>query len=171
VESTFRLVRISATAILALAALLIAGTSVAWPAPTALAAVASCDSLKTLSLENAVIDSASIVSASAIAAAFGSPATQVPATCRVHATVSHPGANDRIGVDIWMPVVGWNGRFVGIGGGGYAGGFKLRLSILLEEEIIARIDGRSPSASSKMGAKHLSGDTALRQREYLRNSY
>jgi feruloyl esterase len=36
--------------------------------------------------------------------------------------VSHPGANDRIGIDVWMPLEGWNGRFVGVGGGGYSGG-------------------------------------------------
>jgi hypothetical protein len=104
------------------AAVLVIGTSVAWPVAAVMPAAASCDSLKTLSLPNAVIDSASVVPASTIGAAPSAPATKVPATCRVHATVSHPGANDRIGIDVWMPVDGWNGRFLGVGGGGYAGG-------------------------------------------------
>jgi feruloyl esterase len=45
-----------------------------------------------------------------------------PATCRVHATVTHPPAGDTVNIDVWLPVSGWNGRFQGVGGGGYAGG-------------------------------------------------
>jgi Tannase and feruloyl esterase len=30
--------------------------------------------------------------------------------------------NDRIGVDVWMPVNGWNGRFQGVGGGAFLAG-------------------------------------------------
>ena len=38
----------------------------------------------------------------------------------MHATVNTPGVTDQIGIDVWMPVEGWNGRFQGVGGGGYS---------------------------------------------------
>ncbi|MBV9580994.1 MAG: tannase/feruloyl esterase family alpha/beta hydrolase [Chloroflexi bacterium] len=37
----------------------------------------------------------------------------------MHATVQTPGAGDHIGVDVWMPLRGWNGRFQGVGGSGF----------------------------------------------------
>ncbi len=40
----------------------------------------------------------------------------------MHATVNTPGVTDQIGIDVWMPVEGWNGRFQGVGGGGYSTG-------------------------------------------------
>src|SRR5687768_3260180 len=43
-------------------------------------------------------------------------------SCRVTATVTHPPAADRIQVFIALPVKGWNGRFIGTGGGGFSGG-------------------------------------------------
>lgn len=35
---------------------------------------------------------------------------------------THPGWNDRINVEIWLPLDNWNGRFQGVGGGGYRTG-------------------------------------------------
>ena len=52
----------------------------------------------------------------------GLPPTPVVETCRVHATVTTPGVNDQIGVDVWMPVSGWNGRFQGVGGSAFIAG-------------------------------------------------
>jgi hypothetical protein len=43
-------------------------------------------------------------------------------SCRVTALVTHPPAPDRIRVWIGLPMKGWNGRFMGTGGGGFAGG-------------------------------------------------
>jgi len=42
--------------------------------------------------------------------------------CRVVATVRHPPATDQVRVYVALPVQGWNGRFLGTGGGGFAGG-------------------------------------------------
>jgi feruloyl esterase len=33
--------------------------------------------------------------------------------------VTTPGADDHVGVDVWMPLSGWNGRFQGVGGSGF----------------------------------------------------
>jgi feruloyl esterase len=43
-------------------------------------------------------------------------------SCRVRATVTHPPAGCRVRVFIALPSKDWNGRFLGTGGGGYAGG-------------------------------------------------
>jgi len=42
----------------------------------------------------------------------------VPPFCRVVA-VSTPSEQSTIGVEIWLPLSGWNGRFLGTGNGGY----------------------------------------------------
>ena len=52
----------------------------------------------------------------------GSPIADVPAHCAVTLYLTHPGAGDHVLVDVWMPTSGWNGRFEGTGGGGYAAG-------------------------------------------------
>ncbi|KAF9246096.1 hypothetical protein DTO006G1_62 [Penicillium roqueforti] len=43
--------------------------------------------------------------------------------CNVTVTHTHPGWNDTITTQVWLPLEGWNGRFQGLGGGGYATGF------------------------------------------------
>jgi len=43
-------------------------------------------------------------------------------SCRVRATVTHPPAQCRVRVFVALPMKGWNGRFLGTGGGGYQGG-------------------------------------------------
>src|SRR5262245_16089828 len=43
-------------------------------------------------------------------------------SCRVRATVTHPPTGCRVKVFMALPTKGWNGRFQGTGGGGYAGG-------------------------------------------------
>ncbi|KAF2099399.1 tannase and feruloyl esterase [Rhizodiscina lignyota] len=42
--------------------------------------------------------------------------------CEVIVTLSHPGANDKVSVQVWLPIGTWNGRFVGTGGQGWAAG-------------------------------------------------
>ena len=40
--------------------------------------------------------------------------------CRVVATVStQPG--EHVGIELWLPRAGWNGRFLGLGSGGFGG--------------------------------------------------
>jgi feruloyl esterase len=41
-----------------------------------------------------------------------------PPFCRI-VVMSTPSALSRIGVEIWLPLSGWNGRFLGTGNGGY----------------------------------------------------
>jgi tannase/feruloyl esterase len=45
-----------------------------------------------------------------------------PASCRVTLTVTHPPAGDAVTVWVHLPTDTWNGRFQGMGGGGFRGG-------------------------------------------------
>lgn len=74
--------------------------------------VRACESLTSFSLPNTTIESAVVEPA----------AGTRPAFCRVTATVTHPPAGDKVRVFIGLPASGWNGRFEGVGGGGFSGG-------------------------------------------------
>src|SRR5262245_32836005 len=50
------------------------------------------------------------------------PIPGMPAFCELTVTLTHPGANDRVKVAVWLPTNTWNGRFQGTGGGGFAAG-------------------------------------------------
>src|SRR5262249_1465414 len=53
-------------------------------------------------------------------AALTSPFADLPAFCRVTAILT-PSSDSNIKVELWMPVSGWNGKFVIPGNGGFAG--------------------------------------------------
>src|SRR5580658_2869690 len=72
-------------------------------------AVRSCESLAMVTLPNTTIESAVV-----------DPSN--PGICRVTAITTHPPAGDKVKIWVGIPTSGWNGRFVGIGGGGFAGG-------------------------------------------------
>jgi feruloyl esterase len=93
------------------------------PAP---ASAATCESIGALKLPNTTITVASSVAAGAFTPAKP-PALPIPASyqnlpafCRVAATVK-PTTDSDIKFEVWMPAAGWNGKFVGVGNGGYSG--------------------------------------------------
>jgi Tannase and feruloyl esterase len=45
---------------------------------------------------------------------------KLPAFCRVIAR-SHPTTDSDIKIEVWLPLAGWNGKFLGQGNGGFAG--------------------------------------------------
>src|SRR5438093_792101 len=89
---------------------------------------ATCESLKSLSLENGTITSAESVAAGQ----FSLPATgrggaqqnnafkQLPAFCRVAATLK-PSSDSEIKIEVWLPVSNCNGKYQAVGNGGWAG--------------------------------------------------
>jgi TonB family protein len=88
---------------------------------------ASCDSLVALKLPQTIITSAQQVAAGAFVppGAAQDPGSRfnsknLPAFCRVTATVK-PAADSDIKIEVWMPLTGWNGRYRGVGNGGFAG--------------------------------------------------
>src|SRR5690606_3503129 len=50
----------------------------------------------------------------------GGPYADLPAFCRLQATLT-PTPDSDIKVEVWLPAEGWNGKYVGIGNGVWAG--------------------------------------------------
>jgi feruloyl esterase len=84
----------------------------------------SCTRLKSLNLPDTTIESADLVPAGPYRAPVQTPGPastmQLPAHCRVLAWVK-PTADSNIEVDVWLPASDWNGKFQGVGNGGWAG--------------------------------------------------
>ena len=58
-----------------------------------------------------------------VAASVFSPALSGLNICDVILILTHPGANDTVTVQVWLPISGWNGRFQATGGGGFSVGY------------------------------------------------
>jgi feruloyl esterase len=95
----------------------------------AYAAPQSCEQLARLALPHASITSAQTIAAGAFTPPadanpwlVGDPSfyKRLPAFCRVSA-VSKPSPDSEIKIEVWMPASGWNGKFRGLGNGGFAG--------------------------------------------------
>jgi len=99
-------------------------TSLALAFAAALAQQATCDSLKTLSLQNTKITTVEFVPAGQYQAqGRGGQQTagpQLSAHCRVAAVLT-PSPDSHIEMELWLPVDNWNGKFIAVGNGGWAG--------------------------------------------------
>ncbi len=80
----------------------------------------TCSSLRSLALENTVITTAEQVDTDTLAPPYGSSLASLPVFCRI-AGVIRPTRDSEIHFEVWMPASGWNGRFLGVGNGGFAG--------------------------------------------------
>lgn len=83
---------------------------------------ATCEELAELKLPNTTITVAQSVAAGAFTPPTGSaaPYKNLPAFCRV-AGVIKPTSDSEIKFEVWLPAANWNGKFHGIGNGGFAG--------------------------------------------------
>jgi hypothetical protein len=52
--------------------------------------------------------------------------------CQVNVTLTHPGTGDAVNNQVSLPLTGWNGRFLGVGGGGYAAGVWSSLGLAVQ---------------------------------------
>jgi feruloyl esterase len=84
------------------------------------AAAATCESLASLSLPHTTISRAEAVAAGEFTPPGGQRMAKAPAFCRVAGTIK-PSADSDIRFEVWMPASGWNGKFQGVGNGGFAG--------------------------------------------------
>src|SRR5690349_3577155 len=80
------------------------------------AIAATCESLLGLKLPRVTITMAQPVPAGTFTPPSGPPIPNLPAFCRVAATLS-PSADSDIRIELWMPETGWNSRFEGTGNG------------------------------------------------------
>src|SRR5207247_2299387 len=53
----------------------------------------------------------------------GQAPPSLPAHCRVTAVLK-PTSDSNINVELWMPVESWNGKFLAVGNGGFAGSIQ-----------------------------------------------
>lgn len=96
----------------ALSPLLLAAPARAQPGPAE-----ACRRLVALSLPQTTIQLAELVPVGSFAPPPPDPIiADLPAFCRVQGVVE-----PSITFEVWLPAVGWNGRFQGVGGGGLAG--------------------------------------------------
>ena len=89
----------------------------------------SCGKLIGLPLDKTTISSAEVVDsgkfvpppmARRASAEFFTAFNTLPAFCRVRA-VARPSGDSEINIEVWLPVAGWNGRYLGAGNGSYGG--------------------------------------------------
>jgi hypothetical protein len=92
----------------------------------------SCDKLATLQIPNAIITSAKSFPTGTYTPSasdsgdsnFVAASSKLPGFCRVMVKAT-PSADSNIVIEIWLPLVGWNGKLQGIGNGGFAGSYDI----------------------------------------------
>ena len=93
-------------------------------AASAATSTASCDALASLALPQAKVTKAQFVAAGALtlpnAGRGAGLYAQLPALCRIAAVLT-PSADSHIQMEIWLPAENWNGKFLAVGNGGWAG--------------------------------------------------
>jgi len=82
-------------------------------------AASSCPDLAKLELPP-TISRAEAVEAGHFTLPSGKALPDLPAFCRVSGVIK-PSADSNIQFEVWMPASGWNGKFQGVGNGGFAG--------------------------------------------------
>jgi feruloyl esterase len=103
--------------------LLAIGWAAAVADATSVRAADACASLKDLKIEDTTITAAENVPAGSFTAGDSKSYANLPAFCRVTATVS-PVHDSAVRLEMWLPQDGWKGVFEGTGNGGYSGGFN-----------------------------------------------
>src|SRR6516225_2427536 len=82
-----------------------------------------CESLKSLSVPNTTITASTSVPAGTQRNARGGQEVMLPAHCRVSA-VLQPSPDSHIEMELWLPAENWNGKFLAVGNGGWAGNIE-----------------------------------------------
>ncbi len=81
---------------------------------------ASCDGISGLSIPKVTVTTAELRPAGEFRPPNGRAISNVPEFCRVAGSI-RPSADSDIRFEVWLPARDWNGKFQGIGNGGYAG--------------------------------------------------
>ncbi len=86
----------------------------------AAARAASCERLANLKLPNTAITLAAATPAGTFTPPYGAALQNLPSFCRVAGRIT-PTADSDIYFEVWLPISGWNGKYLGVGNGGFAG--------------------------------------------------
>ena len=125
---------------------------------TGAAKAGDCAGLKSKAPSNAEITSAMLQPAGpfVIPPELGPPRTvALPAFCRVQG-VLRPASDTHIAFEVWLPAERWNGRFQGIGNGGFAGsiGYTSLAAAVQGGYAVASTDtGHSPGGTDASWAR------------------
>lgn len=111
----------------------------------------TCESLTNFKFADTTINSATSYPGGAYVApdAWHLVFTNLPPYCEVVATIA-PTPDSSIGVRVWMPTQRYNGRYLGTGNGGYAGGY-------FQSELADGINRGFATANTDMGATGAAG--------------
>jgi feruloyl esterase len=114
----------------------------------------SCASLQNFSFPNTTITAAQLQPGGPYVApdAWHLAFTNLPPYCQVSATIK-PTSDSNINVQVWMPTDRYNGRYLGTGNGGYAGGY-------FQSELAAGINNGFATANTDMGTAPAAGVNA-----------
>ena len=88
----------------------------------------ACAAIAKLSMPQTEVVQAAVVEAGALDLHEQHPdplLQKLPAFCRV-VLIARPSVDSGIKMEVWMPLAGWNGRFMGQGNGGFAGSIGYR---------------------------------------------
>ena len=108
---------------------------------------ASCDSLVSLRLPDTTVVSAHVESgAQFIPPGEKTTMSGLPDFCRVQA-VLRPSQDSNVRVEVWLPIAEWNGKFQGVGNGGFAG----TLNYSSTTGLVAALRRRYATASTDTG--------------------
>ncbi|MGA2134386.1 MAG: tannase/feruloyl esterase family alpha/beta hydrolase [Bryobacteraceae bacterium] len=83
----------------------------------------SCEAIVRLGLKATTISHAESVAAGAFTTPAGKKMSDLPAFCRVSGVIK-PAPDSNILFEVWMPANNWNGKFQGMGNGGFAGAIE-----------------------------------------------
>lgn len=113
--------------VIAVACVLLSGTLAEAQTPSVSAA--ACERLAaSLALPHSTVTSAEAVAAGAFTPPAGGAnaeraAAGLPAFCRVALTIT-PSSDSDIRSEVWLPLSGWNGKFLQVGNGGWGGSIQ-----------------------------------------------
>ena len=126
---------------------------------------ASCDSMKALTLKDTTITMAQVIPAGQFSLPSGeaprgpNPYKELPDFCRVAASIK-PTSDSDIKIEVWLPANGWNGKFQGVGNGGWAG-------VISYSALAEAVRGGYASASTDTGHEGGRGIFAMDHPEKL----
>src|SRR5262249_42568543 len=120
------------------------------------AAGTPCSSLTALTIPNVLVRAATAIAAGPFTPPGARNAITLPAFCRVEG-VARPTSDSEIGFEVWIPQAqAWNGKFQGVGNGGYSGSvsYPALATALQRGYATASTDTGHPGDDLKFGQGH-----------------